>query len=335
MTPTITTVMVTYGPSGPLGRMRSSLARSVRDGLVSASCDVASVIVTQPDSSGAVAHVDGVAPWERVIPVGENLGFAAANNLAVENSSSEFIAFLNPDLELTEGWLPPLLAALDDPEVAIAAPVLLHPEGHIDEAGQAVFSDGGSLAIGGPHWPGGRDAYPSVMFDRDVDYASAACWVMRRSVFDELGGFATDYWPAYFEDNDLGQRARRAGYVARLVTARPVIHHHDGASAERFAIADRSRATYERIWADELTRKPDRSLLAIDPRAVRDWHCATTTVDHVTAEQIPALAARAATDPRNRYTAVLLDGSNPWPLQKRYRSSGLEIVSEGSTADER
>ena len=106
--------------------------------------------------------MDGLAPFERIIPVGENLGFAAANNLAVTDSPSEFIAFLNPDLELTEGWLPPLLAALDDPAVAIAAPVLLHPEGHIDEAGQAVCSDGGSLAIGGPHWPGGREAYVGV-----------------------------------------------------------------------------------------------------------------------------------------------------------------------------
>jgi GT2 family glycosyltransferase len=263
-----------------------------------------------------------------VIAVDENLGFAAANNLAVAESSSEFVAFLNPDLELTEGWLPPLLAAFDDPAVAIAAPVLLHPEGHIDEAGQAVFSDSGSIAIGGRDWPGGPDSYLSLMFDRDVDYASAACWVMRRSVFDELGGFATDYWPAYFEDNDLAQRARGAGYVTRLVTCRPVIHHHEGASAERVVIAERSRAVYERIWADELTRKPDRSLLDTDVRAVRDWHCASTTVEEVTAEQVPVLAVRAAKDPRNRYTAVLTDGSDPWPLQKRYRSSGLEFIAE-------
>jgi GT2 family glycosyltransferase len=328
MTASVETISVTFGVADSLDRMRSSLARSLRDGSVAA--DVSSVIVTQPDSSGLVESVDRLASWERVIAVDENLGFAAANKMAVTSSSSEYVAFLNPDLELTEGWLPPLLAALDDPAVAIAAPVLLHPEGHIDEAGQVVFSDGGSIAIGGRGWPGGRDSYPSVMFDRDVDYASAACWVMRRSVFDELGGFATDFWPAYFEDNDLAQRARRAGYVTRLITARPVIHHHEGASAERVAIADRSRSVYERIWGDELTRKPDRSLLDTDVRAVRDWHCATTTVDHVTAEQVPAFAARAASDPRNRYTAVLTDGTNPWLLQKRYRPSGLEILSSRS-----
>ena len=306
--------------------MGSSLARSVRDGFTL--IDVSAVIVTQPDQSGELARVDGVSRWEREITLDKNLGFAAANNLAVAESSSEFIAFLNPDLELTEGWLPPLLAALDDPAVAVAAPVLLHPEGHIDEAGQAVFSDGGSLAIGGPHWPSERDSYPTVMFDRDVDYASAACWVMRRSVFNELGGFSTDYWPAYFEDNDLAQRARQAGYVTRLVTSRPVIHHHEGASAERVAIAQRSRATFERNWADVLATKPDRSLLETDPRSVRDWYCEQTTIAHVTAAEIPAIAARAASDPRNRFTAVLNDGTHPWALRKQYRSSGLEILTE-------
>ena len=321
----VTCITVTYGPSPVVGRMRASLARSVRDGSVS--FEVASCVVTQPDASGSRVSAVDVAGFERVIAVDENLGFAAANNLGVGETSSEYVAFLNPDLELTEGWLPPLIAALDDPAVAIAAPVLLHPEGHIDEAGQAVFSDGGSIAIGGAHWPGGRDSYASVMFDRDVDYASAACWVMRRSVFDELGGFSTDYWPAYFEDNDLGQRARATGYVTRLVTARPVIHHHEGASADRVAMGERSRAVFERKWADGLTRKPDRSLLSADARAVRDWHCATSTVEHVTADEVPALAARAARDPRNRYTAVLTDGTHPWPLQKRFRSSGLEIVT--------
>jgi len=110
------------------------------------------------------------------------------------------------------------------------------------------------------------------MVDRGVDHASAACWVMRRAVFDELGGFSDAYWPAYFEDNDLAQRIRQAGYVTRLCTTRPVAHHRDGASAERVAVAERSRAVFERTWADLLPTKPDRALLTSDPHAVRDWY---------------------------------------------------------------
>ena len=116
--------------------MCGSLSRRTRDGSRHA---VHHVVVTQPDESGERATVPSTA---REIRVDENLGFAAANNLAVKESTSEFIAFLNPDLELTEGWLDPLIEALSDDAVAIAAPVLLNDWGDIDEAGQAVFSDG-------------------------------------------------------------------------------------------------------------------------------------------------------------------------------------------------
>ena len=312
---------MTYGSSDTLGRACASLTRSIRD---SSNIAVEHVVVTQPDDAGEQASVPSSA---REITVEENLGFAAANNLAVEESTSEFIAFLNPDLELTEGWLDPLITALDDPAVAIAAPVLLNNHGDIDEAGQAVFSDGGSLAMGGSHWPSFPNSYASMMFDRDVDYASAACWVMRRSTFNELGGFSTAYYPAYFEDNDFGQRAQHAGYITRLVTARPVVHHHEGASAERRALAERSRATFESTWAEHLRSKPDRSLLDQDATLVRDHFCVTTKIEHVSSRIIGAYAERAAADPRNRYIAVI-DENDDVPLhllRREHALHGLEI----------
>jgi len=307
--------------------MRGSLARSTRDG--SFSCSARHIIVTQPDSHGAVQSVEA-SDTSSVISLQENLGFAAANNLAAAQSSAEYLAFLNPDLELTEGWLEPLLAALDDPAVAIAAPVLLNNHGDIDEAGQAVFSDGSSIAMGGSHWPGGRESYCEVMFDRDVDYASAACWVMRRSIFNELGGFSTDYYPAYFEDSDFALRAQLAGYVTRLVTSRPVVHHHDGASADRLVMATNSRRTFENKWVAVLATKPDRSLLDTDRRSIRDWLCENNTIVEVTPDSISSLADRASTDPRNRYTAVV-SGVSPGELhtiRKWYASAGLEVLSE-------
>ena len=304
--------------------MRGSVARSTRDSAHQHQPN--HIIVAQPDAEGAVEPVEP-SDMCSVISLDENLGFAAANNLAAAQSSAEYLAFLNPDLELTEGWLEPLLAALDDPAVAIAAPVLLNNDGFIEEAGQVVFSDGGSLAMGGEHWPGGRESYSEVMFDRDVDYASAACWVMRRSVFEELGGFSTDYYPAYFEDNDFGQRAQQAGYVTRLVTTRPVVHHHEGASADRRALAERSRATFESTWAEHLRSKPDRSLLDDDPTLIRDHLCTTTNIEQVTSRTIGAYAERAAADPRNRYIAVI-DESDDVPLhllRRQHAPHGLEI----------
>ena len=261
-------VCVTYGAASLVHALCASFRRHTPR-------DARLIVIAQPDDTGEceAGRISRMWPWVEVVAPGENLGFAGANNLGVATAGDvEVIAFLNPDIELTEGWATPLLAALDDPQVGIAAPVLLTPEGDIDEAGQAVFSDGGSVAVGGPEWPEYPQSYASVMVDRDVDYASAACWTMRRAVFDELGGFSGAYWPAYFEDNDLAQRARQAGYVTRLCTTRPVVHHRDGASAERVAIAERSRAVFERTWADLLPTKPDRALLTSDPHAVRDWY---------------------------------------------------------------
>ena len=317
----LTAVTVTHGTSETLGRTCASLTRSARH---LSTIEVEHVVVTQPDDAGEQASVPLSA---REITVEENLGFAAANNLAVEESTSDFIAFLNPDLELTEGWLDPLITALDDPAVAIAAPVLLNNHGDIDEAGQAVFSDGGSLAMGGSHWPSFPNSYASMMFDRDVDYASAACWVMRRSTFIELGGFSTAYYPAYFEDNDFGQRAQHAGYVTRLVSARPVVHHHEGAGADRRALAEQSRATFESTWAEHLRSKPDRSLLDKDATLIRDHLCTTTNIEHVTSRTIGAYAERAAADPRNRYIAVI-DENDDVPLhllRRQHAPHGVEI----------
>ena len=323
----ITAVTVTYGPTPTLTRMRGSLARSARDR--SDQHQLNHIIVTQPDSHGAVQSVDASDTCS-VISLKENMGFAAANNFAADQTTSEYLAFLNPDIEHTEGWLAPLLTALDDPAVAIAAPVLLNNDGFIEEAGQVVFSDGGTLAMGGSHWPGGRESYCEVMFDRDVDYASAACWVMRRSIFNELGGFSTDYYPAYFEDSDFAQRAQLAGYVTRLVTARPVVHHHEGASADRLTMATNSRRTFEDKWATVLTTKPDRSLLDADRRLVRDWHCEHRSIAEVTPDSISSLADRASTDPRNRYTAVMsgFTTGELHSIRKHYASAGLEVVSE-------
>ena len=317
----LTAITLTHRVSDTLVRACASLARSTRD---SGNISVEHVVVTQPDGDG---NRPNFPPTARELRLNENLHIPAANNLAVEESTSEFIAFLNPDLELTEGWTNPLIDALNDPAVAIAAPVLLDNHGDIDEAGQAVFSDGGSLAMGGSHWPNFPNSYASMMFDRDVDYASAACWVMRRSTFNELGGFSTAYHPAYFEDSDFGQRAQQAGYVTRLVTTRPVVHHHEGASADRRALAERSRATFESTWAEHLRSKPDRSFLDDDPTLIRDHLCSTTNIEHVTPRTIGAYAERAAADPRNRYIAVI-DESDDVPLhllRRQHAPHGLEI----------
>ena len=248
-----TAVCVTYGPNAEFANLAASYHRaSPRQCVLT--------VVVQPDTSGASLGDDALNayPWVDAVRVDTNLGFGGANNRAVSRCATDYVALLNPDIELTPGWWEPLVAELDThPDVAVAAPPLLDSEGYIAEAGQIIHADGGTEPIGGRQSPGWPYNYAEVMQDRDVPYASAACWMVRRSVFNELGGFDERYWPAYFEDADFCLRAADAGYRTRLVCARPVIHHHEGASAERVAVAERSRAAFETRWAELLATRPD------------------------------------------------------------------------------
>jgi GT2 family glycosyltransferase len=322
----VTCITVTYGPTPSLSRTVESLVRHA----CPPSQDI--VVVTQPDADGHREDVGNLADHVRHIRLNENLGFGPANNLAVAECDSEFVAFVNPDLVVSEGWLDPLLRALEDPVVAIAAPPLLDGEGRLAEAGQAIFSDGGTEAMGGSHWP---DGYDSVMIARDVDYASAACWVMRRETFLSLGGFDVRYAPAYFEDSDLAMAAWSRGLVSRLVVDRPVVHHHVAASEHRNSLARASRAAFEQKWADQLPKQPERSPRGFDGRTVRD-HRAVRRIVHLfegvadspqMALAAEAAAAEASRSPRDRVTLVVPCGPTVGRLRREHRVAGLEVLA--------
>ncbi len=263
--PRVSCITVTYGVTPTLWAMLESLFRTT------SRADTEVIVVAQPDEHGSMAaEIARRYPSVRLIDLEENIGFGAANNLAVDLSSAERVALLNPDLVLPEGWLEPLEHALLDSSVTIVSPPLLTPLGDVDEAGQIMYADGGSKPFG---LSGFVAPYERMMFSRDVDYASAACWLMRRSDFTELGGFAPEYSPAYFEDVDLAFRVWKAGGRCRLVSSRPVVHNHSAASADRVALAVRSREIFRAKWAAELEDQPVRFIGRESCERVRDHRC--------------------------------------------------------------
>jgi GT2 family glycosyltransferase len=324
--PHVSCISVTYGPTPEIFALLESVQRHAGD----ISYDM--TVVTQPSDEGSMAEeITQRVPWVRVIALDSNIGFGPANNLAIEQVAGEFIALLNPDIVVTEGWLPPLLSALDDHAVFVAAPPLLSAEGRVDEAGQVMFADGGSDAIGGPQWP---HDYEQMMFSRDVDYASAACWVARQSVFQSLGGFDPAYAPAYFEDPDLAFTARARGLVSRLVVDRPVVHAHATATEGRVALAERSRKTFQKKWAAELLSQPTRLVNGEDGSRVRDHMCGSRTLiligDSVVEAEVAAIVETAGhsalANPRDRVTVALSPRPFVEGLRRRWGRAGLEII---------
>jgi len=122
-----------------------------------------------------------------------NAGFLHAVNRGAGAATGEILVFLNNDTIPIAGWLPPLLRVLaDDPGVGAVGGRLVYPDGRLQEAGSVVFSDGSAANFG-------RDDLnpdlPLYTFIREVDYCSAALMATRRSLFEALGGFDSQYEP--------------------------------------------------------------------------------------------------------------------------------------------
>ena len=161
---------------------------------------------------------------------------------------------LNNDTEPQPGWLEALLAIAErDPATGAVGAKLVYPDGRLQEAGGIVFAD----ASGWNYGRGGDPNDPRFSFVREVDYCSAACLLVPRAVWDEVGGFDERYAPAYYEDTDLCFAVRERGLKVVYQPA-AVIVHHEGATAgtdtatgfKQHQVTNRER--FRAKWADAL-----------------------------------------------------------------------------------
>ena len=183
-----------------------------------------------------------------------NRGFGAASNQGAERATGEFLCFLNTDAVVEPGWLEPLLETLAEPEVGAVVPMLLNPNGSVQEAGSVVDSIGHAHAVGGGLDPKSSEA----RFRREVDFGSAACMLIRRDLFLSLGGFDEAFSPAYFEDTDLAFRLHDLGLRTIYEPRSRVVHlrHGSGTSKSARELMQGNRELFIRRWGERLTSRP-------------------------------------------------------------------------------
>ena len=168
-----------------------------------------------------------------MIQLEENIGFAAANNLAAARSSAGFIALLNPDAFPDPPWLEALLRAAGRwPQAAAFGSLQLSDQDptRLDGAGDAYHAVGAAWrgGFGHPHRP--------LAGDRETFSACAAAALYRAGPWRAVGGFEPSYF-CFCEDVDLGFRLRLRGWVT-IQVADAVVRHIGGASTgsrSRFA----------------------------------------------------------------------------------------------------
>ena len=164
-----------------------------------------------------LSGVDGL----QVIRNESNAGFVGACNQGAAAARGEFVLFLNNDTIVLRGWLEALLRTFEHGRfVGAVGAKLIYPNGRLQEAGGIIWSDGDGWNYGHNEDP----EAPEYGYVREVDYCSGACLIVRRSIFEVLGGFDPRYAPAYYEDTDLAFRLREHGYCVLFQPAARVVH---------------------------------------------------------------------------------------------------------------
>jgi len=158
----------------------------------------------------------------RWMPAEDGWGFSKINNVAAATSTAPYILLLNNDTISRKGFLTEMLYQMSSHEdVGIVGAKLLHVDGTIQHCGIVFRSDGVPYHMGwnrkddGGFAPADRSDY--------FDAVTFACVLIRRDVWDEIGGMTEEYHFNY-EDVDFCLKAREAGYRTFMAHRATLVH---------------------------------------------------------------------------------------------------------------
>lgn len=208
-----------------------------------------------PDVVSVLSEAEGI----RTVHSEINLGFSGGCNLGARHAGGELLVLLNDDVEVQRGWLEALVRTAEaHPEAGAIGSRMTFTDGTLHEAGQIVWRDGSTTAVG-RGLPGDTRRYRYL---RQVDYCSAASLLVRASAWRAVGGMDAGFHPGYCEDVDLCFAIQEAGGRI-LYEPRSIVCHHEGSSFDslwRDFLMERNRSRLVAKWAERLARHepPDR-----------------------------------------------------------------------------
>ncbi len=176
-------------------------------------------------TSALLERLDGVT----LLHSSENLHFLGGVNRAAKSATGDYLLLLNNDARVLPGTIDAAMARLETSVNvgAVGGPIVLL-DGTLQEAGSIVFDSGSCLGYGRGRDPGEAE----FRFRRDVDFCSGAFLMLRRSLWEELGGFDEAFAPAYYEETDLCMRIWSSGRRVVYEPDAKIVHFEFGSSQE-------------------------------------------------------------------------------------------------------
>jgi GT2 family glycosyltransferase len=186
------------------------------------------IVVDNGSTDESVEYIRQSLPEVELITFSENLGFAPGYYRALKQIDAQYFVLLNSDVEVTPGWLEPLVAAMDaDSGLGACMPRMrdYHRREYFEYAGAA----GGYIDILGYPFCRGR-LLSNVEKDtgqyddnRYVFWATGACMFVRSMAYFRAGGLDSDFF-AHMEEIDLCWRMRRIGFTVQAIPESIVYH---------------------------------------------------------------------------------------------------------------
>ena len=186
------------------------------------------VVVIDDASTDETARVLSKVKNLHLIVNEQNMGFIESCNRGARASKGKHILFLNNDTMVAKGWLPPLLELIRRKDVGAVGSMLVYPDGTLQEAGSIVWNDGSARNYG----RGDDPDKPEYNYVREVDYCPGASFLVKRDLFEKVGGFDERYKPAYKEIVDLCFSIRSLGYKV-MYQPMSVVVHFEGVTGGR------------------------------------------------------------------------------------------------------
>lgn len=183
---------------------------------------------TKPETAEYLTHVSSL-PQVKVIQFDAPFNFSAINNFAVSKAEGKYVLFLNNDTEvLSEGWLDAMLEHAQRDEIGVVGAKLLYPNDTLQHAGVVM-----GMGIAGhafkyfPAETTGYFSFPGVI--RNYSAVTGACALLRKDLFELVGGFDEKNLAVAYNDVDLCLKLLKKGY-RNIYTPYAVLYHYESLS---------------------------------------------------------------------------------------------------------
>ena len=228
---------VTWNPPDPLPRV--SIVIPTRDGRLLQRClDSVLSFTTYPDfevvvidnsseSLSTLRYLQGSDDRLTVLRDERPFNYAELNNEAVKRTTGEFVCLLNDDVEIiSHDWLTEMVSQCLRPDVGAVGAKLYYSDSKIQHAGVVlgIYGVAGHVYRMGDRLSAGY--FGNLQLARRVSAVTAACLVVRRSVWDEVRGMDAQNLPVAFNDVDFCLRVREAGHEI-VWTPYAELYHHE------------------------------------------------------------------------------------------------------------